>query len=118
MATVAEVDAQVKLRSSMNPELHILNRKEPMDAIRQLGLLNNPTGVLTEDYNKRYSTYKRMTYRIYKHFITPKNAWRIYQNIWLPAGQYPLAVTNWSLKECERLISLFLNTILPKLGLN
>eukprot|EP00957_Ditylum_brightwellii_P154746 11778046-Ditylum_brightwellii.AAC.1 len=60
MATITEVDAQVKLRSGINPELHTLNRKEPTDSICQLGLLNNPTGVLTEDYNKRYSTYKKM----------------------------------------------------------
>eukprot|EP00957_Ditylum_brightwellii_P080968 6158815-Ditylum_brightwellii.AAC.1 len=39
-------------------------------------------------------------------------------NVWLPAGQYPLACTTWTQKECERLMSPFINTILPKLGLN
>eukprot|EP00957_Ditylum_brightwellii_P104419 7952930-Ditylum_brightwellii.AAC.1 len=63
MATITEVDAQVKLGNGINPELHTLNRKEPTNLIRQLGLLNNPIGVLTEDYKKKYSTYKKMANR-------------------------------------------------------
>eukprot|EP00957_Ditylum_brightwellii_P041114 3112409-Ditylum_brightwellii.AAC.2 len=118
IATMTKVDAQVKLQSCTNPTFHTLQQKNPDDSICQLGLLNNLLEVLKDDYNKRYSTYAKMAYRISKHFITPKNAWRIYQNVWLPAGQYPLAVTNWTLKECEKLMSPFLHAILPKLGFN
>eukprot|EP00957_Ditylum_brightwellii_P066837 5072150-Ditylum_brightwellii.AAC.1 len=59
-----------------------------------------------------------MAHRIKKNFISPKNAWHIYQNVWLPSGQYSLACTTWTKKECENLMSPFLNAILPKLGLN
>eukprot|EP00957_Ditylum_brightwellii_P057290 4342323-Ditylum_brightwellii.AAC.1 len=55
--------------------------------------------------------------RIRKSFVSPKNAWRIYQNVLLPAGQYTLACTTWAKHECEHLMSPFLTAILPKLGL-
>eukprot|EP00957_Ditylum_brightwellii_P152455 11605550-Ditylum_brightwellii.AAC.1 len=70
------------------------------------------------DYLKRYFTSIEMAHRIRNNFISPKNAWRIYQNVWLPAGQYPLACTTCTKKESEKLMSPFLNAILPKLGLN
>eukprot|EP00957_Ditylum_brightwellii_P041780 3163771-Ditylum_brightwellii.AAC.1 len=59
IATIAEVEAQIKLRSDVDTEMHTLSRKEPTDSIQQLGLLNNPVGILVENYNKRYSTYKK-----------------------------------------------------------
>eukprot|EP00957_Ditylum_brightwellii_P200028 15248855-Ditylum_brightwellii.AAC.1 len=59
-----------------------------------------------------------MAHQIKKQFITPQNAWWIYQNVWLLAGQYPLACTMWTKKECKALMSPFLHAILPKIGHN
>eukprot|EP00957_Ditylum_brightwellii_P059919 4549127-Ditylum_brightwellii.AAC.1 len=55
---------------------------------------------------------------IRKSFVSSKNAWQIYQNVWLPAGKYPIACTTWTKQECEHPMSPFLTAILPKLGLN
>jgi hypothetical protein len=118
LATIEEVNAQIYLRNGRSPNLHLLKRKQRDESICQLGLLNNTTRKLDEDFDKRYSTNKKMSIRIQQHFIKPKNAWQIYQNVWLPWGQYPLAVTRWSKKECEKLMSPFLLVILPNLGLN
>eukprot|EP00957_Ditylum_brightwellii_P027033 2044527-Ditylum_brightwellii.AAC.1 len=118
LALVTEVDAQIQLINRQTGVTATLKRREPSDAIWQLGLENDLLGGQKSDYSRRYSTIVKMSYRIKKNFISPKNAWQIYQNVWLPAGQYPLACTTWSKKECEKLMSPFLNAILPKLGLN
>eukprot|EP00957_Ditylum_brightwellii_P098884 7533299-Ditylum_brightwellii.AAC.1 len=81
--------------------MKVLQRKNLSESVRQPGLLNDLEGAHKDDWDKHYSTLKKMSHRMNKHYITPKNTWWIYQNIWLPARQYPLAVTSWTKKQCE-----------------
>eukprot|EP00957_Ditylum_brightwellii_P022226 1677210-Ditylum_brightwellii.AAC.1 len=50
--------------------------------------------------------------------MKPKNAFRLYRNIWLPACQYLLAVTTFSKEACLSVMKPFVCAILPKLGFN
>eukprot|EP00957_Ditylum_brightwellii_P048715 3696571-Ditylum_brightwellii.AAC.1 len=118
IATTDNITAEVKLTHSKEQNAMVLQHIKPTDAIRQLGIKNNMIGGHKVDFSNRYKSSIRMARWIKKNFISPKNALRIYQNIWLPAVQYPLACTTWSQKEYKKLTSLFLNAILPKLGLN
>eukprot|EP00957_Ditylum_brightwellii_P108237 8257916-Ditylum_brightwellii.AAC.1 len=118
VATTNNITAEVKLTHGKEQNTVVLHRIEPTDAIRQLGVKNDMIGGHNVNFSNRYKSNIRMARRIKKNIISLKNAWRIYQSIWLPTVQYPLACTTWSWKECEKLMSPFLNAILPKIGLN
>eukprot|EP00957_Ditylum_brightwellii_P190593 14508693-Ditylum_brightwellii.AAC.1 len=72
--------AQIKLNNKESQEAKVLQRKNPPESVRQLGFLNDLEGMHQDDWDKHYSTLKKMSHQINKHYITPKNAWRIYQN--------------------------------------
>eukprot|EP00957_Ditylum_brightwellii_P131359 10018201-Ditylum_brightwellii.AAC.1 len=96
LATAADIKAEVKLTHGKENKAVVLNWIKPTDAIRQLGQKNYMLGGHKVDFTKRYKLSIRMARRIKKNFISPKDAWRIYQNVWLPVAQYPLACTTWS----------------------
>eukprot|EP00957_Ditylum_brightwellii_P211226 15365920-Ditylum_brightwellii.AAC.1 len=50
--------------------------------------------------------------------MKPKNAFHLYRSIWLPAYQYPLAVTTLSKEACLSIMKHFVHAILPKFGFN
>eukprot|EP00957_Ditylum_brightwellii_P209866 15363606-Ditylum_brightwellii.AAC.1 len=101
LATVDEVAAQIKLTNEASQETKVLQTKNPSELVRQLGLLNDLEGTHQDDWDKCYSILKKMSHWMNKHYIIHKNTWRIYQNIWFSAGQYPIAVTSWTKKQCE-----------------
>eukprot|EP00957_Ditylum_brightwellii_P102759 7831129-Ditylum_brightwellii.AAC.1 len=60
LATVSEVDAQINLVNQQTEETAILERKDPSNAIRQLGVQNNLLVGQTADFSKRYSLSMKM----------------------------------------------------------
>eukprot|EP00957_Ditylum_brightwellii_P095721 7293235-Ditylum_brightwellii.AAC.1 len=74
LASVAKVDAQIKLINRQAGVSDVLKQREPEDAIRQLGLKNDLLGTQKVDFEKRHTHSVKMVYRIRKQFISPKNA--------------------------------------------
>eukprot|EP00957_Ditylum_brightwellii_P091664 6979517-Ditylum_brightwellii.AAC.1 len=95
-----------------------VQRKEANDSIKQLGVLANPAGNFRQELERRKDYSARMATRIRTMHMKPKNAFCLYRNIWLPASQYPLAVTSFTEDECLSIMKPFVCAILPKLGFN
>eukprot|EP00957_Ditylum_brightwellii_P141487 10778624-Ditylum_brightwellii.AAC.1 len=91
MATKQDVDIDLAIRFGNDMTETILKRKEPNESIAQLGVKNNLTSDFTNDVNDRIKTNKAVTTCLKHASLSPKNAFRLYQNIWLPKMQYPLA---------------------------
>eukprot|EP00957_Ditylum_brightwellii_P022301 1682854-Ditylum_brightwellii.AAC.1 len=82
----------MKLTIGASTRLQTIQRKNPTELLQQLGLLNNPMGDTMEKLAKCMKCSKNVAKQIWKTFVSPMNAYRLYQNVWLPACQYPLAV--------------------------
>eukprot|EP00957_Ditylum_brightwellii_P145988 11117013-Ditylum_brightwellii.AAC.2 len=50
--------------------------------------------------------------------LSSKNAFCLYQNVWLPSMQYSLSVTSSTKSTCLKLMKPFVRAVLPKLGFN
>eukprot|EP00957_Ditylum_brightwellii_P066493 5048168-Ditylum_brightwellii.AAC.1 len=118
MATKQDVDIDLAIRFGNDTSETVLKRKEPNDSISQLGVKNNPTSDFTDDVNDRIKTSKVVTTCLKCASLSPKNAFCLYQNIWLPKMQYPLAVTSLSKATCLSIMKPFVYAILPKMGFN
>eukprot|EP00957_Ditylum_brightwellii_P152339 11597492-Ditylum_brightwellii.AAC.1 len=118
MATSAEVpmDLSIKFGNSQSPQW--LKHKEPFDLIPQLGLKNNPAADYSEATKDKRGISKTITHCLKDSTISSRNAFCLYQNIWLPKMQYSLAVTSFSRTACVKIMKPFVRAILPKLGLN
>eukprot|EP00957_Ditylum_brightwellii_P179088 13642780-Ditylum_brightwellii.AAC.1 len=71
-----------------------VQRKEANDSVKQLGVLANPAGDFRQELERRKDYSTQMATRIRTMPMKPKNVFCLYRNIWLPACQYPLAVTS------------------------
>eukprot|EP00957_Ditylum_brightwellii_P089677 6829421-Ditylum_brightwellii.AAC.1 len=98
MATKQEVPTDMSISISNSSVLQQVKRKEVNNPVRQLGVLANPAGDFSKELLRRQKYSSRIASRIRHTRITPKNAFRLYKNIWLPACQYPLAVTSFPQK--------------------
>eukprot|EP00957_Ditylum_brightwellii_P043715 3314998-Ditylum_brightwellii.AAC.1 len=76
-----------------------VQRKEVNDSVKQLGVMANPARDFSQELEcgKDYSA--QMATRIRNMRMKPKNVFCLYRNIWLPACQYPLAVTSFTENE-------------------
>eukprot|EP00957_Ditylum_brightwellii_P108865 8304323-Ditylum_brightwellii.AAC.1 len=118
MATSADIPLDLNIHFGTNTEPKQLKWKEPFESIRQLGLKNNPVADYTEAIKDKSNIGKAITSRIKNSAILSKNAYRLYQNIWLPKMQYTLAATSFSKTACVKIMKPFVRAILPKMGFN
>eukprot|EP00957_Ditylum_brightwellii_P036928 2795763-Ditylum_brightwellii.AAC.1 len=68
-----------------NSVLKKVQRKETHDSVKQLGVLANPAGDFRDELLRRQNYSSPMASRIRHARIAPRNAFRLYKNIWLPA---------------------------------
>eukprot|EP00957_Ditylum_brightwellii_P044722 3391070-Ditylum_brightwellii.AAC.1 len=56
--------------------------------------------------------------RARKPFISPKSAYRVYHNVWLPSSRYPLAVTTFTQQQCIDIMKPVVQVMILKMGFN
>eukprot|EP00957_Ditylum_brightwellii_P121689 9280273-Ditylum_brightwellii.AAC.1 len=89
-----------------------------MDSAQQLGVYSNPAGDSTDNVKFRRGKNITIVSRVLRSSISQIIVVQLYRNIWLPAMQYPLAVTFFLKEHCVRIMKPFVQAILPKLGFN
>eukprot|EP00957_Ditylum_brightwellii_P198430 15121818-Ditylum_brightwellii.AAC.1 len=110
------MDLSIKFGNSTSTQW--LKRKEPHKSIPQLGLKNNPAADYSNASTAKLGISKAITHHLKYSTILSRNAFRLYQNIWLPKMQFSLAVTLFSRATCVKIMKPFVHAILPKLGFN
>eukprot|EP00957_Ditylum_brightwellii_P139589 10638747-Ditylum_brightwellii.AAC.1 len=118
MATKTDLllDLMIKIGKEDLPTA--INRKYPTDSIAQLGLLNNPAVDFEDEAIKKEKRSIQIVNRMKHKSLSSKNAYRLYQNVWLLSMQYSMAITLFSKAMCLCLMKPFVRAILPKLGFN
>eukprot|EP00957_Ditylum_brightwellii_P190126 14473293-Ditylum_brightwellii.AAC.1 len=86
--------------------------------VKDLGVLVNPAGNYCPEFEQRKDISIQVTQHTKQASLSTKNAYRLYQNIWLPSMQYPLAVTSFKKTQCVQIIKHSVHALLPKLGYN
>eukprot|EP00957_Ditylum_brightwellii_P095035 7237458-Ditylum_brightwellii.AAC.1 len=71
----------------------LLKQKDPHESIAQLAVRNNPTGVLSDEHTKYVKHSITLTKCLNRSSNLSKNAYCLYQNIWLSSCQYPILKT-------------------------
>eukprot|EP00957_Ditylum_brightwellii_P211328 15366049-Ditylum_brightwellii.AAC.1 len=108
----------MKITIGRNVTTSKVKHKDPHKLVKQLNVLANPAGDFSVEleWRQKYST--SMASHIRTLHMKQKKAFCLYRNIWLPACQYPLAVTMFSKEACSSVMKPFVCAILPKLGFN
>eukprot|EP00957_Ditylum_brightwellii_P034055 2580037-Ditylum_brightwellii.AAC.1 len=85
MATEEEAPAELKVQIGRDSHMSTIQRKEPKATIKQLGVNTSPTGDFSQAHKVKRDYSIAIVNRSRKAFIMPKNAYRIYYNVWLPS---------------------------------
>eukprot|EP00957_Ditylum_brightwellii_P104034 7925857-Ditylum_brightwellii.AAC.1 len=118
LATRTEYPETMQITVGQSTTLSIVQRREVNNSVKQLVVLANPASDFSQELEHRKDYSASMATRIRTLCMNPKNAFRLYRNIWLPACQYPLAATSFTEDKCHSIMKLFVRAILPKLGFN
>eukprot|EP00957_Ditylum_brightwellii_P051412 3898138-Ditylum_brightwellii.AAC.1 len=100
MATTVEAPAELKVKIGRDIHLLTIQRKEHMATNKQLGVETSPAGDFSQAHKIKKDYNTAIANRSRKSFISPKNAYRIYYNIWLPSCWYTLSITNFTKTQC------------------
>ena len=95
-----------------------LERLEPSQAERVLGVRVPMDGNMNEEYNFRKSQIRDLSKKIQGAPINHWDAWMIYESRYRAIIRYPLPVTMFTMEQCHDIQKPFINALLPKLGLN
>ena len=103
-------------KSDYNTE--ILERLEPDNAERMLGLRLPMTGAMTKEYQYRKNQMETLGQRLYSAPFTPDDAYTVYQSRYKPMIRYALPITIFTEEELNEIQKQFKYLLLPKMGIN
>eukprot|EP00957_Ditylum_brightwellii_P180236 13730316-Ditylum_brightwellii.AAC.1 len=96
MATKKDLPLDLMIKIGKEDLPTAINRKDPTESIAQFGLLNSPAADFEDKAIKKEKYSIQITNRLKRKSLSPNNAHRLYQNVWLPSMQYLMAVTSFS----------------------
>ena len=96
----------------------LLERLEPHQAERVLGVRVPMDGNMNMEYEFRTEQIKELSKKIFAAPINQWDAWLIYESRYRSIIRYPLPVTMFTRKQCDKIQKPFVNAILPKMGVN
>ena len=103
MATKSDIDMKVKIKFGQDDTTTTIKRKNCNEAAKDIGVLINPEGDFCPEFERREDISIQVMQRLKRSSLSAKNAYRLYQNIWLPSMQYLLVVTSFSKKNAFKL---------------
>jgi hypothetical protein len=59
-----------------------------------------------------------MGLKLYKSWLSPIDAFMVYETCFWPALEYPLMITTFSKSQLDQIQKPFVHLLLPKIGLN
>eukprot|EP00957_Ditylum_brightwellii_P188771 14369172-Ditylum_brightwellii.AAC.1 len=118
MATEEEAPAELKVKIGRESHLSTIQRKEHKATIKQLGVATCPEGDFSQAHKVKKDYITAIANRSRKAFISPKNAYQIYYNVWLPSCWYTLSVTNFTKAQCLDIMRPIVNVLVAKMGFN
>ena len=95
-----------------------LERLEPSQAERVLGVRVPMDGSMKEEYNFRKIQIRELGRKLMRAPINHWDAWIIYESRYRAIIRYPLPVTMFTDDQCHEIQKPFINALLPKLGIN
>ena len=96
----------------------LLERLDPNDAERVLGIRLPLDGSMTAELAFRKKQLKTFCTALYKSPLTQKEAYSAYQSRYKSIATYPYTVTIFTTRELAKIQKDSLNLLLPKLGIN
>eukprot|EP00957_Ditylum_brightwellii_P119473 9115514-Ditylum_brightwellii.AAC.1 len=100
LARALKGSADLEIMSGRSPIPRRIQCLDPDQPIKQFRVLTTPLGNFTAEYERRKKISVALVDRARKPFISPKNAYKIYHNVWLLLRRYPLAVTTFTQQQC------------------
>ena len=104
--------------SSGKPQIQQLERMEPNQADRVLGVRLPLDGNMKIEYLYRCKQIREFSKKVSDAPLDERDAWIIYESRYRAIIRYPLPVTQFTTKQCNKIQQPFINTILPKMGIN
>ena len=95
-----------------------LKRIEINEADRQLGIRVAIDGKFKDEYEYRLDRAYQLGKRVLHSNLTPVGAQMAYSIYYKPMIEYPLSLTTFSDRECDKIHSKFVHRCLPKMGFN
>ena len=116
----ADFPGNICMVSDLDPyrETFQLDRIEPAEGARILGVRMALTGDMTTEYQYRLAQCKTMAIDLSRAPFDPLDAWMVYESRYRAAIRFPLPVTTFTTTECDAIQKPFIHALLPKLGLN
>ena len=119
LETVSESRGDLSIRSVKYPGLQVLlNRNEVSKGERILGVRLALDGNDRDEFAYRLTQAKDLAGRIRSAPFSREDAEVIYRERWLPSVGYCLPITQFSIKQCQKIQIPFYQAILPKMGFN
>jgi len=95
-----------------------LERLDPNDAERTLGIRMPLNGTFEKEYNFRKQQMETLGYKMYYAPFTPRDAWIVYHCRYKSIIRYALPITTFSTEQLHEIQKKFIYLLLPKIGLN
>ena len=95
-----------------------LQRLEPWQAQRQLGIRLPLDGSMTLEYQHRVQQGASLATKLSKAPLTAYEAYAHFRQYFIPAVSYPFPVTTFTTKQCQEIQCKYVYALLPKLGIN
>ena len=117
MKTIEELPGACKICDD-NGKLVTIQKVQPSTGHRLLGVRLAADGNLRDDYTYRCEQAETQAGCLRNSSASPQDAYMIYSFRYCPALFYCLRLTYFMQKQCDRIQSPFVNTLLPKLRIN
>lgn len=112
-----EVGGTCKITQESGTVIRI-DRQAPNVGERLLGVRSAADGSFHEEYLARLKQSRKLAGRVEAAPFDARDAWQVYFARYKPALGYPLVITTFTDKECDRIQSKFYMAMLPKIGFN
>ena len=106
----------INLTSGLSPDSLAIEHKPATEAHRTLGVWLSPTAESVTQTQHCLSRSQQITAGLRSNQLTRTQAWMAYRHIWLPSVGYPLACSNLSPTQLDKIQSSAIRDFLPHLG--
>ena len=113
-----QTEQEKPLVVSMNGETKRVENVPPNKGNRLLGVRMSATGKFDDEFRFRISQSREIAAKLTRTRINRAEAFIIYVTRIKPIIHYPLSITTFKDRQCREIQSIYLNALLPKMGLN
>ena len=116
--SVKDNPGTIQIQDNCSIHKDTLERLEPWEADRMLGLRLPMTGEMTIEKNYRKKQMENLGHKLYAAPFSPNDAYVVYQCRYKSMVRYCLPVSIFKEEELQEIQQKFIYLLLPKLGIN